>query len=63
MQECLCRDATAMQAGAAELWVFLDDQCLETELGRAEGGDIPTRTAAEDDQIVFRCHERSSGGR
>ena len=49
-----------MKAGAAEERVLLDDGHLQAELSRADSGDIATRPAADDDEIVLLfCHGTS----
>src|SRR6185295_13705477 len=51
VEERLGRDATAVEAGAAELRVLFDHGDLEPQLTGADPGDIAARPAAEDDQV------------
>ncbi|MGY3082320.1 hypothetical protein ACVWZZ_008728 [Bradyrhizobium sp. LM6.10] len=49
-QQRLGRDATPVQADAAEIG-FFDDRDLEAELGGADRGDIAAGTGADDDDV------------
>ncbi len=53
-QERLARDAADVEAGAAERLVLFDNDDLETKLRGADGGDITTGTAADDDQLIIK---------
>ena len=50
-EERLARDATDVQAGAAEFLVFLDDRGLQPELRGANRRDITAGAGADDDKV------------
>src|SRR6266478_6110807 len=50
-QQRLGRDAAPVQADAAEIG-FFHDRGLETELRRADRGDIAAGTGTDDDDVV-----------
>ena len=50
-QERLRRDAADVEALAAERAARLDEDRVEPEVGRAEGGRIAARAAAQDDEV------------
>ena len=52
-QQRLGRDAAPVQADTAEI-VALDDGRLETELRRADGGDIAAGAGADDQNVEIR---------
>ena len=54
VQQRLGRNAADVQAGAAELGVFLDDRGLQAVLAGANGRGVAAGTAPDDDQVV--CH-------
>ena len=61
LEELLCGNATAVQAGAAHL-VALDDGDIETGGSAVEGGGIATRSSANNDDIKLLdlvCHGHS----
>ena len=45
------RDATDVQASAAEFLVFLDDRGAQSELCGANRGDISAGAGADDDEV------------
>ena len=51
VEQGLGRDAAAVQAGAAEEGILLDDGGLETELAGADGGDVAAGTGAENRDV------------
>jgi hypothetical protein len=51
MQQDFSGDAAHVQAGAAEVSVFLDHQGFQAPLRGADGGHVATRPAADDRQI------------
>lgn len=53
VQHGLGRDATDVEAGTSESATLLDTGGLETELSGLDGGDVATRTTADDDDIVW----------
>ncbi len=52
-EERFARDAADVEAGAAEVGVFLDEGGLESELGGTDGADIAARARADDDDVEF----------
>ena len=54
VEEGLGRDATHVEAGAAEGIVFLHEGHLEAELAGLDGGDIATGTGTDYDEIELR---------
>ena len=52
-EERLARDATDVEAGAAEFLVFLDDGRFQTQLRRANRRDVAAGSRADDDDIKF----------
>ena len=61
-EERFARDAADVQTGAAELLVFLDDGCAETELSGANRGDITAGAGADDNDVKFVHKSREAGG-
>src|SRR5262245_53950832 len=53
-QKCLCRNAAAKSASAAKPRLPLDHDGLETQLGSANRGDIPTRSRTDDRDVEGR---------
>ena len=54
-QQGLGRNTSPVKADAAEM-LALDDRRLQTELRRADRGDIAARPAADDDDVVGVGH-------
>ena len=55
MKESLGRDAANVEAGATKRATLLDASSLETKLSGFDGGNITTRAATDDnDVVVFR---------
>ena len=54
MQQRLAGDAADVQAHAAQGGVAFDDDDLEAEVGRAEGGAVAAGAAAEHEQIALQ---------
>ena len=50
-QEGLGRDAADVEALAAQRVARLDEDGVEPEVGRAEGGRVAAGTAAQDDEV------------
>src|SRR3954469_15823967 len=59
-QQRLGRDAAHMQAGAAELVVFLDERDFQAELAGADGGSVTGGAGANDGNVVDRLWQRSA---
>jgi len=55
-EESLCRNAPPQQARTAKCLLLLDDSHFEPELGASNGGDIPARSSADDNEVVLVCH-------
>ena len=63
MQQGLARDATHVQADAAELRVTLHDNDLEPEVGGAKGSRVAAGASAEYHDIAFHVHLAGVTGR
>ena len=61
LQQRLRRDASDVDAGSAEGRCGFDTGRAQPELGSANGGDIPTGTAADNDDIGGLLLRRHSG--
>src|SRR4051812_31390010 len=59
-QQRLGRDAAHVQAGAAELVVFLDERGLQAKLAGADGGGVTGRAGANDGNVIDRLWQRSA---
>lgn len=55
-QQCLGRDTPDIEANSAPI-LLLDDGCLQTQLGGANGRDITTGTGSENDDVIVCSHE------
>src|SRR5437868_1021383 len=58
LQQRLRRDAANIEASAAEPIAILDAGDAHAELRRADRGDIPAGTAADDDDVETLTHRR-----
>jgi hypothetical protein len=56
VQQGLGRDAAAVQAGAAEQLVLLDDGGLEAQGAGSGSGDVAAGSGADDDDVVGGRH-------
>src|SRR5947207_15841183 len=56
LEQRLRRNASPQQTGAAERFLFFDDGDCESQLGGADGGDVPAGTGADHDDVVFIWH-------
>src|SRR5262249_29894547 len=62
LQQRLGRDATEVQAGAAEVFAAFDQRHAHPELAGPDGRDVAAVPAADDDEVelgVVICHDRS----
>src|SRR4051812_10855940 len=59
-QQRLGRDAAHVQAGAAELVVFLNEGDFQAKLAGADGGCVTGRAGANDGNVVDRLWQRSA---
>ena len=58
----LARDTPDVETSAAEFGIFLDDGGLESELGRADGGNVAARAGTDDYNVIFIHGRRLAGG-
>ena len=58
MQQDFRGDAADVQAGPAQIGIFLDNNCLQAQFARANCRYVTTRAASNDCNIVF-CHALS----
>src|SRR5271168_3318433 len=62
VQQRLGRDASDIEAGAAERGAALDTRHFHAELGGADGADIAAGPGADDDQVETIAHARGLSG-